>query len=555
MQAGNDYSDDLFIDFLFRAKRNFLDIVNDVLSFFGNSPGVSAQSVTESPAFAGEATAHQRGQTIVQGLRWAAFGCLLLLAALLPFSIKAAVLFFRLSVLFWLAFLGMRVIRRERFALRPSPLVIPLTAFLVLTCLSTIFSHDPLLSWGRMRTVSLLFVAVLASQIPQSYKEAKTLVAVFLFAVAVNLGHTAWQYTYGTGVELTNLSATGSLAKAGLLRDDIVQSIGQKRIYSRQQLLGELNHGSPSDLLQLKIVRGAPAERWTVRVERGSLSELSPPAATGRGRPARAQGFFRHYIPYAEFLALFGTLAFAFALAYRHYERWVKIGFGTLFVAVVIALTLTATRAALAALLLACFITLCLRAGRIPRLIGVATIVVVLLVAFLWFQHARGSWASQDAGTQYRMLMWEDGVRLARAHPWVGVGMDSVHNHWNEWNIRAYQQYPNLQSHFHSSYVQLAAECGLPALLAWLAILGVFLWMGYKMCGWAPNHALFDAISLGALGSGIAMAALCVMHYVLGDSEAMMLFWFIVGITWWFYVHRHDLAGASAPRNSTIQVQ
>ena len=487
----------------------------------------------------------QRVQAIAKGLRWAAFGCLLLLAALLPFSIKAAVLFFRLAAMFWLVFLGVLVFRRERILLRGSPLVLPLIAFLVLTCLSTIFSYEPLLSWGRMRTVSLLFVAVLVSQIPQTYKEAKALVAVLLFAAAVNLGHTAWQYLYGTGVELTNVVTTGSLAKAGLMRGDVIQTIGQRRIYSVEQVLSELKEGSPSDSLQVQIVRGSPAERWTGRVERGSLNELAPPGVTRRGRPDRAQGFFRHYIPYAEFLALFGALAFAFALAYRNYERWVKIGFGTLFVVVVIALTLTATRAALAALLLACFAMLCLRAERIPRLIGVATIAVVLLAAFLWFQHARGSWASQDAGTQYRMLMWEDGVRLARAHPWVGVGLDSVHNHWNEWNIRAYQQYPNLKSHFHSSYVQLAAECGLPALVAWLAILGVFLWMGYKMCWRAANHALFDAIALGALGSGMAMVVLCVLHYVLGDSEAMMLFWFIVGISWWFYAYRDELVPQS----------
>ena len=550
MQAGDYYSDELLIDFLFRAKRNFLDIVNDVLSFPGNSAGVSPQSVDESPAPIGEPT-HRRRQAVAKSLRWAAFGCLILLAALLPVSIKAAVLSFRLAVLFWLAFVGMSAFRRERILLRSSPLVVPLIAFLVLTCLSSIFSYDPLLSWGRMRAVSLLFVAVLVSQIPQTYKEAKALVAVLLFAVAVNLGHTAWQYTYGTGVEVTNLVTTGSLAKAGLMRGDVIQAIGQKRIYSRQQVLSELNQGAPADLVQIQIARGAPAERWTVRVERGSLSELAPVGVTRRGRPDRAQAFFRHYIPYAEFLAIFGSLAFGFLIAYRNYERWVKIGFGMLFVAVVAALTLTATRAALVALLLGCFATLCLRAGRIPRLIGMATGVIVLLVAFLWFQHARGSWASQDAGTQYRILMWEDGIRLARAHPWVGVGMDSVHNHWNEWNIRAYQQYPNLKSHFHSSYVQLAAEGGLPALAAWLAILGVVLWMAYRMCGWAPHHAFFDAIALGALGSGIAMAALCFLHYILGDSEAMMLFWFIVGISWWFYAYRHELVPEGDPENSS----
>jgi O-Antigen ligase/PDZ domain len=471
-------------------------------------------------------------------LKWMAYASLLLLAASLPFSIKGAVLFFRLAALFWLAFLLVRLFRRERISFRPSLLQYPMLAFLLLTSLSTIFSYEPLLSWGRMRTVSLLFVAVLVSQIPKNYREAKTLVGVLLFAIAVNLGHTAWQYTYGTGVELANLSATGPLAKAGLIRGDVVQAIGGKEVRSSRQLLRELTQGSPSDLLEMQIARGAPTERWTLRVERGALNELSPRGATAWGRPVRAQGFFRHYIPYAEFLLLCGTLIFGFAVAYRHHPQWTKVGFAVLFGAVLIALIFTATRAALAALLVGCFAALWTRAGKNPRLVGIGVAVAVLLGAFLWFQHVRGSWESQEAGTRYRALMWSDGIRLAKENPWLGVGMDSVHNHWNEWGIRAYQQYPNLKSHFHSSYVQLAAECGLPALAAWLWLLGTYFWTTYKMCRQRVADPFLDAIALAGFGTAIAFATLCVLHYALGDSEAMILFWFIVGITWWFYAYR-----------------
>lgn len=512
---------------------------------------MSAQTATEDAQLISAETPRRSRQALPNSLQWAAFVCLLLLAASLPFSIKAGVLFFRLAVLFWLALLALRMFRREKLLLRPFPLVIPLLAFLLLACLSTMFSYEPLLSWGRMRTVTLLFVAVLVSQIPETYDQARALVAVLLFAIAVNLGHTAWQYIYGTGVELTNLSTTGALAKAGLIRDDVVQAVGNKRVHAASQLLGELNQGSPSDLLEVQVARGAPSQRWTLRVARGSLSELSPPGITSRGRPMRAQGFYRHYIPYAEFLALAGTLVFGFALAYRNYERWIKIAFGTLFAAVLIALAFTATRAALGALLLGCFAMLWVRVGRIyvgrTAWLAVIGTAVVLLFAFLWFQHARGTWDSQDAGTHYRALMWTDGVRLAREHPWLGVGMDSVHNHGNEWGIRAYQQYPNLKSHFHSSYVQLAVECGLPALALWLGILGAYLWIGYKMTRRMVDDPFRDAIGLATLGSSIALAALCTLHYVLGDSEAMMLFWLMVGVTWWFYSHRSDAADQPVP--------
>ncbi|MCI0351528.1 MAG: O-antigen ligase family protein [Acidobacteriales bacterium] len=457
-------------------------------------------------------------------------------------------------MLFWMAWLVLRLLRGGKLVLRPSLLVAPLLVFLVLVCLSTMFSYEPRLSWGRMRTVSLLFVAVLVSQIPRSYKEIKLLVGVLLFAVAVNLGHTAWQYTYGTGVKLTNLSTAGPLARVGLIRDDVVQAVNHKRVHSTGQLLREVNQGSPSDLLEVQIARGAPAEHWALRVERGALSELSAPGATGRGRPVRAQGFFRHYIPYAEFLALFGTLAFAFAVAYRHHSRWVKVAFAALVVTVVTALIFTATRAALGALLLAGFAALSARAGKIPRLVGIGTAVVIVIVALVWFQQARGTWGSQDAGTHYRTLMWADGVRLVRQHPWLGVGMDSVHHHWNEWGIRAYQQYPHLKSHFHSSYIQLAVECGVPALVAWLWFLGSFLWMGYKLFKQPVSDAFLDAFGLAALGSAIAFTALGVLHNVFGDSEAMMLFWLIVGLSWWVYSYRSKTIESSvlAPSRTNV---
>ena len=58
--------------------------------------------------------------------------------------------------------------------------------------------------------------------------------------------------------------------------------------------------------------------------------------------------------------------------------------------------------------------------------------------AVLWIQHTRGlKWVdARDPGTQYRLLMWKDGARLAVQHPLFGVGMDSVQNRWPEWHLR-----------------------------------------------------------------------------------------------------------------------
>ena len=67
----------------------------------------------------------------------------------------------------------------------------------------------------------------------------------------------------------------------------------------------------------------------------------------------------------------------------------------------------------------------------------------------------------------FRTMMWEDGLRLIRQHPWFGVGMETIRNHWSEWNIRAFTFFHD-ESHFHSDMMQIAVERGLPALAAWL---------------------------------------------------------------------------------------
>jgi O-antigen ligase len=92
-----------------------------------------------------------------------------------------------------------------------------------------------------------------------------------------------------------------------------------------------------------------------------------------------------------------------------------------------------------------------------------------LPVPFCGFSIRAGAsgWGGEDLSTHFRVLMWEDWIRLVREHPWFGVGMETVRLHYREWNIQGFIQYDML-SHFHSTFVQIAVERGVPALLAWL---------------------------------------------------------------------------------------
>jgi O-antigen ligase len=129
--------------------------------------------------------------------------------------------------------------------------------------------------------------------------------------------------------------------------------------------------------------------------------------------------------------------------------------------------------------------------------------------------------------------MWKDGLRVAAQHPWFGVGMDSIHRHWQEWNIQAYQRFPHLKSHFHSTYIQLAAECGLAVLAVWLWFLAAYLTMLWKLISRSdPGRPGFEkGFVLGLLAATVAFIAAGVVHYTLGDAEVMIVFWFLAGLS------------------------
>jgi O-antigen ligase len=131
--------------------------------------------------------------------------------------------------------------------------------------------------------------------------------------------------------------------------------------------------------------------------------------------------------------------------------------------------------------------------------------------------------------------MWRDGVRLWTESPrnfTLGVGMDSVQRFWQEWNLYDGGRLP--RGHFHSTPLQLAVERGLPALLIWLWIVGVYtrtLLKGLKRNGienWRRRGIL-----LGSLGGLIGFFTSGLVHYNLGDQEVAMVFFLLMGFGVW----------------------
>jgi O-antigen ligase len=124
-------------------------------------------------------------------------------------------------------------------------------------------------------------------------------------------------------------------------------------------------------------------------------------------------------------------------------------------------------------------------------------------------------------------MMWEDGLRLIGQHPWFGVGMETIRNHWTEWNIRAYTFFHD-ESHFHSDMMQIAVERGLPALAAWLWFVIAYLIFLLRLIRKTRQRSRFaTGVVAGVLASFVAFQTTALVHYDLGiESVAMILFFY-----------------------------
>src|SRR6476620_11752407 len=191
--------------------------------------------------------------------------------------------------------------------------------------------------------------------------------------------------------------------------------------------------------------------------------------------------------------------------------------------------------------MISAFIILLLGGNRKLIMAAIALTIPIAIGGLLFLQQTRqvGIFDAADPSTQYRATMWRDGYRLFTSSPRnfiFGIGMDSTKKHWQEWGMFEGGKLPI--GHFHSTLVQLAVERGLPGLLIWLAVMGVYLWILWKAIRASNNDAdAFEGsdwktfgILLGSIGGAIGFFVGGIVHYNLGDAEVAMVFFMIMGL-------------------------
>ncbi len=460
---------------------------------------------------------------------YAILASLALFAITLPYSIKGAERSWKVAFVLWLLKLVIERARPYKQALAA-----PLLAYVTLSAISTLLSPNPNMSWDRMKFVCLFLVGILVAQNLKRVSQVRWLVVLLVLSGFTATLYTAWQYTYGAGVRVVQFSQSSKLAQDGLQPNYLVVAIDGHKVHSPEQLV---------QMLQETKAQRVTVEYVPVLAVRSSTMIVSPqdfvqaglgtPAmTTARGKPDRAQGTLGHYVVFAEMLAQIGCMAWALLLSTgRRRPGWLLV-FGVSFAGIAAALLATETRAAVGGMLIGCVASLLYLTRRKTRVVAIASLIAMLAGAIVWIGHSRSIdvLGHGDTGANFRMLMWEDGVRLVREHPWFGVGMETARVHYREWNIRGFLQY-HVLSHFHSTYLQIAVERGIPALLAWLWFCVAYLLFLVRLIPRLRAHSRFACgVAVGALAGLLSFTFTGFFHYNLGEESLAMIFFFYFGL-------------------------
>jgi len=200
--------------------------------------------------------------------------------------------------------------------------------------------------------------------------------------------------------------------------------------------------------------------------------------------------------------------------------------YGLVLAVVATSLVLTFTRG----VWLGCFVaTLYIVARWKPRTLWV--IPVLLVVAYLAAPsmiRRRVSLAfhpTDDPALAIRLEMWGAGLRMVREHPWVGVGPENIPQVYTQYLPPGTTPMAGYHDHLHDNLLQLAAERGLPCLVAWLWFMLALGWNILRIRGRLSSERW---VADAAFAAWLAFLAEGFFEYNFGTSPVLMVFLFLM---------------------------
>jgi O-antigen ligase len=129
-----------------------------------------------------------------------------------------------------------------------------------------------------------------------------------------------------------------------------------------------------------------------------------------------------------------------------------------------------------------------------------------------------------DVAVSIRLQMWQVGLRMIRAHPWLGVGPDDVERDYALYVPRREAIEGSYHGHLHNNFIELGAERGLPALAAWIWLMVALAWHAFAH---RKRLGRIHWIAPTALACWVAFMVEGLFEFNFGTSPVLMVFLFI----------------------------
>lgn len=236
----------------------------------------------------------------------------------------------------------------------------------------------------------------------------------------------------------------------------------------------------------------------------------------------RATGFMGDWINFGGQQ----MLVFAFFAAFILFVMWRRKIWWIVLAIVVLSIILNMTRGAW----LGCFFALIYLLWRWKPKWVLALPVLALLIYFFSprIVHQRLYLAlhpTRDPALAIRFQMWETGLNMIKAHPWVGVGTGNIPEAYFLYFPKGKKPMAGYHGHLHDNIIQFAAERGLPCMLAWVWLMVAILWEIWQIRRRAgPGRWLVD----GAIAAWIAFVVEGMFEFNFGTSPTLMVFLFVI---------------------------
>jgi O-antigen ligase len=253
----------------------------------------------------------------------------------------------------------------------------------------------------------------------------------------------------------------------------------------------------------LVLVDAPEKLNWSLLVAIGACGYVSLYAIRQQqlyGAGTRPGGMFFDANEYALVVGMWLPLAFLWAFSKR--PRWERIFCFGCFLLVLLGTTFAASRGGFLGLV-ASFGYLIWHSGlrvRYFALVGGLLVPLLLLTPSSPLRRLQDPGYGDKMAEQARLITWTAGLRMVRAHPVVGVGLENF-----KAVVSQYED-PNaiVISLCHNTYIEIAAELGPLALISFLGVLvAAFLSLTRVRRRFAASRLAHEAIVCLGMEAGI----------------------------------------------------